>query len=201
MKNGDLRVELGAPPGWVRDAFEGEVGSARVCKSPARRHAAPGLRGGRSWHLVERARRPGPGLHTPTGEQGPGRGCAGAGISPLCWAGRNRCQHLGLLSGLSATPTCTHTLWPVRRGLSYRAAPLVAQTVKRLPATQETQIPGLRTHPNKAWPERHSTKDGPLKHTCKHRGIFKRRRKGNRGGLAALGLQQDSASGRPQVPL
>lgn len=52
-----------------------------------------------------------------------------------------------------------------------------------------------KNNPNEGWPERHSTKDGPLKHTCKQRGIFKRRRKGNRrragssGAPAGLGIR------------
>lgn len=128
-----------------------------------------------------------------------GCGVSGRGVSPLCWLGRNRRQHLGRLSGFSATLTCAHTLWPGHRGLSYRAgASLVAEVVKHLPAMQETQIRGLRTHPNKCWPERHSTKDGPFKHICKKISILKRR-KGNGRRLVALGLKQDSGVRAPQV--
>ena len=131
-----------------------------------------------------------------------GRRVWGRGVSPLCWVGRNQSQHLGRLSGFSATLTRTHTLWPRRRGLSYRAGvSLVAQMVKRLPAMQETQIQGLRTHPNKCWPERHSTKDGPFKHICKKISILKRR-KGNRRRAGSFGAQTGlGCQGAPGPPV
>ena len=192
--NSDLRVEPGALLEGSGTASEGEVGSARACAADA----APRPRGGRSWHLGERAHWPGPGPHVPTGKQGPGAGCGGAGcggagsLHSAGWAGTRA----------STWGDSQASLWPRRRGLSYRAGvSLVAQMVKRLPAMQETQIQGLRTHPNKCWPERHSTKDGPFKHICKKISILKRR-KGNRRRAGSFGAQTGlGCQGAPGPPV